>query len=53
MSASLKQLFTYYAACGNDVMKLINDTYKAFRLPAGNKKEGKEIYARLYQHIMG
>lgn len=53
MSASLKQLFTYYAACGNDVMKLINDTYKAFRLPAGNKKEGKEIYAGLYQHIMG
>lgn len=53
MSASLKQLFTYYAACGNDVMKLINDTYKAFRLPAGNKKAGKEIYAGLYQHIMG
>ncbi|MDD6235214.1 MAG: hypothetical protein PUB17_08565 [Lachnospiraceae bacterium] len=52
MSASLKQIFTYYAACGNDVMELINDTYQAFRLPVGSKKEGKAIYAGLYQHIM-
>lgn len=53
MSAALKQAFTYYAACGNDAGKLIDEVRFSCRLPVSTKKEGKKIYAGLYQHIMG